>query len=106
MLLHILNEPGYNGAELIKKASAPAIKDKLRALTAEAKEAGICGVPTYRVFRQSDSGSWEPRGGVVWGQDEINVVEDLIAGWDDTSSQQVAMVGKANYTPSKESARL
>ena len=51
-------------------------------------------------------GSWEPIGGVVWGQDEINIVEDLIAGWDDRRSKLVAEVEKANRTAVREISRL
>jgi 2-hydroxychromene-2-carboxylate isomerase len=68
----------------------PAIKAKLRENTAAAKANGICGVPTYCVLRQSEDGQWKPHGGLVWGQDETNVVEDLIAGWDPDRSPEVA----------------
>ena len=63
---------------------------------------GLCGVPTYRVLRQGDKGEWEAVGGLVWGQDEINVVEDLIAGWNPESSGQAArVVRKENGAGSK-----
>ncbi|KAF2676294.1 thioredoxin-like protein [Lentithecium fluviatile CBS 122367] len=84
---------GYNGANLIQQANAPDAKAKLRTLTAEAKASGICGVPTYRVFHQNSSGGWENQGGVVWGQDETNVVEDLVAGWDVDDEGRRAEVG-------------
>jgi hypothetical protein len=87
-------------------ASAPGIKDKLRELTAEAKSAGICGVPSYRVFKSNGTGGWDAKGGVVWGQDETNVVEDLIAGWDDEKSDLVAEAGKVEYGTVRTSARL
>lgn len=83
----MLDSAGHNGADLLARANSPPIKQQLRDLTAEAKEKGICGVPTYRVLRQSASGTWDLAGGVVWGQDEINVVEDLIAGWDIESNE-------------------
>jgi len=91
----VLEKGGFNGSELIAKANAPAIKTRLRELTAEAKELGICGVPTYRVLRKDGAGEWIPVGGLVWGQDETNVVEDLIAGWDPESSDAVAEVRKS-----------
>lgn len=87
VLEEVLTKGGFDGADLIGKANAPAIKTRLRELTAEAKELGICGVPTYRVLRND-----KLIGGLVWGQDETNVVEDLIAGWDSESSQAVAEV--------------
>ncbi|KAH7371541.1 DSBA-like thioredoxin domain-containing protein [Pyrenochaeta sp. MPI-SDFR-AT-0127] len=97
VLEQVLNKAGYNGADLIAKANAPAIKTKLRELTAEAKEKGICGVPSYRVLRSSGKGEWNLAGGIVWGQDEIGVVEDLIAGWDPESSDELATPRKVEY---------
>jgi 2-hydroxychromene-2-carboxylate isomerase len=90
VLADVLTKGGYDGADLVKKANAPEIKAKLREFTAEAKQMGICGVPTYRVLRQDGNGTWKNVGGLVWGQDETNVVEDLIAGWDPESSDDVA----------------
>jgi 2-hydroxychromene-2-carboxylate isomerase len=90
VLAEVLSAAGYNGKELIAKANAPEIKAKLRELTAEAKERGICGVPTYRVLKEDGQGNWKNVGGLVWGQDETNVVEDLIAGWDPESSAALA----------------
>jgi 2-hydroxychromene-2-carboxylate isomerase len=94
VLRAVLDQGGFNGADLITRANEPVVKAKLRALTAEAKDSGLCGVPTYRVLRQSNDGDWKAVGGLVWGQDEINVVEDLIAGWDPESSGEVAEVAK------------
>ncbi|KAH8726424.1 DSBA-like thioredoxin domain-containing protein [Phaeosphaeriaceae sp. PMI808] len=96
VLSGVLTKAGYNASDLIAKSNAPAIKTKLRELTAEAKELGICGVPTYRVLRQSNDGAWNLVGGIVWGQDELNVVEDLIAGWDPESSA-IAEPRKTDY---------
>jgi hypothetical protein len=78
----------------------------LRELTAEAKAVGICGVPSYRVFKPKENGGWIAKGGIVWGQDETNVVEDLIAGWDDEKSELIAEAGKVEYGTTKTSARL
>lgn len=86
----MLDKAGYNGAALLAKANAPAIKAKLRENTAAAKATGICGVPTYRVLQQDGKGGWKPHGGLVWGQDELNVVEDLIYGWDSEHSTEPA----------------
>jgi 2-hydroxychromene-2-carboxylate isomerase len=95
VLQDTLTKGGYNGADLIAKAKVPAIKAKLRELTAEAKSLGICGVPTYRVLRDDGSGGWKNVGGLVWGQDETNIVEDLIAGWDPESSNATAEVRRS-----------
>lgn len=97
VLRNVLNKAGHDGAALIAKANEPIVKMQLRELTAEAKEKGICGVPSYRVLRQDAQGAWNLVGGIVWGQDEINVVEDLIAGWDPRASAEVAEPRKATY---------
>jgi len=96
-LCSVLDQAGYNGKELIARANEAEPKAKLRALTAEAKDLGLCGVPTYRVSRQKGDGEWQVVGGLVWGQDEINVVEDLIAGWDPEVDGEIAEVGKVRY---------
>lgn len=82
ILSSVLTRGGFDGPGLIQNSNAPEIKKKLRDATAEAKELGICGVPTYRVLRQDGKGEWKNVGGLVWGQDETNVVEDLLAGWE------------------------
>ena len=98
VLRSVLDEAGYDGADLIARANTPDIKTKLRALTAEAKQLGLCGVPTYRLLRQQQEGDeFEAVGSLVWGQDEISVVEDLIAGWVPEKGGQVAEVGKVSY---------
>ena len=102
----MLTQGGYDGPGLIKKASDPTVKNKLRQLTAEAKAAGICGVPSYRLFRPSDAGEWKQAGGIVWGQDETNVLEDMIAGWDDQKSELVATPGKVEFGTSRSDSRL
>ncbi|CAO2652267.1 Nn.00g005500.m01.CDS01 [Neocucurbitaria sp. VM-36] len=106
VLADVLEKAGFNGANLIAQANEPAIKSQLRQLTAEAKDKGICGVPTYRVLRDSGDGKWNLAGGLVWGQDEINVVEDLIAGWDPEGSGEVAEARKAFYVAGTGGARL
>lgn len=84
VLAQVIAEAGYDAKAVLSKANGDAIKKELRAKTAEAKEVGLCGVPTYRVFRRraGSGGEWQQTGDLVWGQDELAVVEDLIAGWD------------------------
>jgi hypothetical protein len=36
---------------------------------------------------------WKVNGGITWGQDETNVVKDLIAGWDEDKDNVLASVG-------------
>ncbi|KXT11651.1 hypothetical protein AC579_7039 [Pseudocercospora musae] len=83
VLSAVLSEAGHDAKSIVKKANSQKIKADLRARTQEAKDTGICGVPTYRVFRRKfREQEWKQTGDLVWGQDELNVVEDLIAGWD------------------------
>ncbi|OAG11287.1 thioredoxin-like protein [Paraphaeosphaeria sporulosa] len=106
VLVEVLTKGGFDGAGLLKKANAPDIKQKLRDSTAEAKNLGICGVPTYRVFRQNLNREWEHVGGLVWGQDESNVVEDLIAGWSGEGTAALAEPRKTTVSDKITGSRL
>lgn len=95
VVVEVVTEAGYDGRKLLTKSNEANYKAQLRAATKEAKDIGICGVPTYRVFRrrsgQSDN-QWKQAGDLVWGQDEIAVVEDLISGSDGHDIARVGMV--------------
>ncbi|EAT82728.1 hypothetical protein HBI56_065630 [Parastagonospora nodorum] len=106
VLADVLTKGGFDGADLIARANDLGVKAKLRELTAAAKEQGICGVPTYQVLRQDAGGNWKNVGGLVWGQDETNVVEDLIAGWDPESSNAIAEPRKGDKGTSRAEAKL
>ena len=100
----MLESAGFNASDLIEKASTQAIKDQLRVNTEEAKKLGLCGVPTYRVL-EKDGNEWTPTGGVVWGQDELGVVMDLIAGWRE-SDGGVADVSPVHREGGKSVSKL
>lgn len=96
VLTSVLSEAGHDAKSIMAEANSQKIKADLRARTQEAKETGICGVPTYRVFRRNiGEQGWKQTGDLVWGQDEVNVVEDLIAGWDGTGIASVEDIGSA-----------
>jgi 2-hydroxychromene-2-carboxylate isomerase len=99
VLAQILTAAGFNASELLAKASAQSVKDTLRANTQEAKDTGICGVPSYRVSHKMPDG-WRVNGGITWGQDESNVVKDLIVGLDAEKDTVLANVGSENEAPS------
>lgn len=105
VLVRVLDKGGFHGLSLVAKANEPTIKTKLRDNTAAANAAGICGVPTYRILHKTKGDCWEQRGGLVWGQDETNVVEDLIAGWEPGKSTEVAEPRKVSSL-SKSLAKL
>ena len=71
LVVKLLNEAGFNGEELVKKAENNEIKEKLRINTVRAKEEGLFGVPSFQINDKE----------VVWGQDKLNLVEDMLCGW-------------------------
>lgn len=83
VLRKVISEASFDANSILERANSDEFKKALRARTQEAKEIGLCGVPSYRVFRRRAEQSWKVCN-IVWGQDESNVVEDLIVGWDDT----------------------
>ncbi|CAJ2509892.1 Uu.00g057920.m01.CDS01 [Anthostomella pinea] len=98
VLQSVLAEGGFDAEQLLATARLPDVKATLFANTGEARAAGFCGVPTYRVFHRGLNGTWKPAGGFVWGQDELAVVEHLIAGWEE-ESDEVAIVRGEQTTP-------
>jgi hypothetical protein len=42
-----------------------------------ALENGVIGVPTYQITRNEGGGDY-----VIWGQDRLDMVEDLLSGWE------------------------
>lgn len=91
VLKQVIADTGADSDAVMAKANSQHYKTELRNRTAEAVNAGICGVPTYRVFRRSHGEQeWKQTGDMVWGQDELAVVEDLIAGWDGSGVATIA----------------
>jgi 2-hydroxychromene-2-carboxylate isomerase len=85
VLSSVIADAGYDAKDILSRANSPHFKQELRTRTKEAVDIGICGVPSYRVFRRMEGQSddeWKPFGDTIWGQDEFTVVEDLIVGWD------------------------
>eukprot|EP00118_Oscarella_pearsei_P012456 m.92105 g.92105 ORF g.92105 m.92105 type:complete len:433 (+) comp36712_c0_seq26:1978-3276(+) len=72
VLCQVLNESDFNGRDLLAKAQQSEIKEQLRANFARAVAAGVIGVPSFQVNRSPN---------VIWGQDRLNVVADLLCGW-------------------------
>lgn len=95
----VVAEAGYNADDVMARANGAEAKADLRARTKEAKDNGLCGVPTYRVFRRKigdGEHQWKLSGDLVWGQDEFPVVEDLIAGWDGEGIAAVDATGRSS----------
>ena len=106
-VLHsVIAEAGYDANSIMAKANSPEIKQDLRARTKEAKDTGICGVPSYRVFRRRighGDQDWKLASDITWGQDETVVVEDLISGWD---GQGGVFEARGDERPRTGSAKL
>ena len=101
VLSSVITDAGYDANGILSRANSPQIKSDLRAKTKEAKDVGICGVPSYRVYRRKEEqgdAKWKLVGDIVWGQDELAVVEDLIAGWDADDITDAGMEMKPSGT--------
>jgi 2-hydroxychromene-2-carboxylate isomerase len=70
VLADVLEKEGLP-PETLARAADPDIKDALRRATDEAIAAGLCGVPSFVVG-----------GHLFWGQDRLQLVERVLAGWD------------------------
>lgn len=70
-VIKILNEAGFPGEDLVRRADGEEVKEKLKSNTLRAKEEGVFGVPTFQINGRD----------LVWGQDKLNIVEDLLCGW-------------------------
>ena len=44
------------------------------------------------MLEKTNEEGWVVNGGLVWGQDELGVVQDLVAGWREEGSMTVADV--------------
>ena len=99
MVSEVLSEQGLDVEGLLSSANTEAIKKQLfsnttRSVlpslvlltevtastdlpvcipTCRAVEEGLCGVPTFQVNQ----------GSLIWGQDKLNIVADMICGWQD-----------------------
>jgi len=87
VLAEVLTANGFNGKKIIADVSPgssvlEAVKKRLSENTQQAFELGMCGAPTFQIGNR-----------IVWGQDRLNVVQDLIAGWDPDHSNLKATVG-------------
>eukprot|EP00249_Psilotum_nudum_P012531 c23839_g1_i3 orf=579-1709(-) len=76
VLSEVLKEAGFDADLLLEQAESKEIKNQLRENTAEAISLGACGAPTFQVL--------DPNGqhvALVWGQDRLNIVADMLSGW-------------------------
>ena len=51
----------------------------MTAIIIRAVKEGLCGVPSYQVNG----------GPVIWGQDKLNIVADMLCGWKDATPSKL-----------------
>lgn len=69
---NVLDQAGFDGAELVRQTQSPDVKNELIGNTKLAKDVGCCGVPSFQI----------DEGEVIWGQDRLDVVAHLLSGWE------------------------
>ena len=72
-LIDYLTKNGYDGKHLTSDAFANSKEADamLRKNTKDAVDRGVCGFPTFEIGQD-----------LVWGQDRLDVVSDLLFGWN------------------------
>jgi 2-hydroxychromene-2-carboxylate isomerase len=76
VLRSTLDEAGFDGAELLRRAEEPAIKEELKTRTDEAIALGVFGAPSFVVTAPGVSSA------LFWGQDRLHFVEKALTGWN------------------------
>ena len=80
----VLNEAGMKGEELVAAAESAVVKARLRENTQRAEQLGLFGVPTYVVEGTT----------VVWGQDHLDTLLDILSGWKPTAEAPAPLPSK------------
>ncbi|KAJ3086414.1 hypothetical protein HK102_013177 [Quaeritorhiza haematococci] len=89
LLSSVLSSHGFDADLLLDKAgNDPALKEALRKNTEEAVHKGVCGVPSYEI-----------KDHIIWGHDRMDVIMDMVQGWDgETPIERAhAPLGTANH---------
>lgn len=68
VVARVLSRAGFDQEDVMARASDPAVKDRLKAITTEAVERGVFGAPTLFVDNE-----------MFFGQDRLWMVEDALA---------------------------
>jgi len=72
VLFKLLSENGFNAQNLLQKADEESAKEQLKTNTSRAISNGVCGVPSFQIGN----------GDVIWGQDRLDILSDLLCGWN------------------------
>lgn len=73
VLVKVLDRAGFDGAALLEATNDAGVKEQLKLNTQAAMDAGACGVPSFQV---------NGAGPLIWGQDRLATVQDMLCGWD------------------------
>ena len=80
--------PGFDGRALVRAAkTSKRLKQQLRENTSGAVAKGVIGVPSYRVHPGDSEEEEGAQPELVWGQDRLDIVQGLCAGWWPRSAQ-------------------
>jgi 2-hydroxychromene-2-carboxylate isomerase len=79
VLADLLEREGFDAAAMLAGTSDPAVKQALIANGAEALGKGVFGAPTFIVDPADASSDGRPL--LFWGQDRLQLVERVLAGW-------------------------
>jgi 2-hydroxychromene-2-carboxylate isomerase len=71
VVTRVLGDAGLDGADLVRRASLPETKERLKKQTSDAIAAGVFGVPTMRVD-----------GALFWGCDSLPHLTRFLQGDD------------------------
>jgi 2-hydroxychromene-2-carboxylate isomerase len=83
ILREILLSAGFDFDYLIMSSKRPQIKEILLKNTNDAIKLGIVGLPTIPVDDQ-----------IIWGQDNLSLVEDICLGWTIDSQKNTRIASK------------
>ncbi|XP_065911506.1 uncharacterized protein [Dysidea avara] len=74
VLQQVLQHGGFDSKHLMEKSVTSEVRNELWNNTRRAIDVGVCGVPSFQV---ND-------GMLVWGQDRLNVVADMLCSYNST----------------------
>ncbi|RDD39657.1 2-hydroxychromene-2-carboxylate isomerase [Trichoplax sp. H2] len=72
VVAEVIEEAGYDAKDILSKAEEDNIKDQFAQNMSRALKAGAFGVPAFQV---ND-------GTLIFGQDRLNIVADMLCGWN------------------------
>ncbi|RDD39664.1 hypothetical protein TrispH2_009118 [Trichoplax sp. H2] len=72
VVAEVIEEAGYDAKDILSKAEEDNIKDQFTQNMSRAIKVGVFGVTAFQV---ND-------GSLIFGQDRLNIVANMLCGWD------------------------